>query len=184
MPARVRCLDCGYTTPMARADPSRGAGDPQAAVGDARSAAATPAPRRPVRPAASGVPLDQTFDQGLLYVLRSAVAAHAAALGADEDTTFQVVIIAGELAANAIRHGGGGGRLRLWAEDGHLTCEVSDAGRGMADPGAAGTREPPATAAGGRGIWIVRQLAARVVIDSGPHGTTVTASVPVDAPPA
>jgi anti-sigma regulatory factor (Ser/Thr protein kinase) len=155
---------------MARADPSR-----DAAAADPRAAppGTVPSPRAPA------VPLDQTFDHDLLYVLRSAVAAHAAALGADEDTTFRAVIIAGELAANAIRHGGGHGRLRLWANDGYLHCEVSDEGPGIPDAAGTGTRQPPPGALGGRGIWIVRQLADRVVISGGPGGATVTATVPI-----
>jgi anti-sigma regulatory factor (Ser/Thr protein kinase) len=151
---------------MARVEPTGGSGDPRVATG-----------RVPTK-----APLDQRFDQGALYVLRAAVAAHAGALGADEDVTVQVLIIAGELAANAIRHGGGHGRLRLWAADGYLTCEVSDSGGGLTDPHAAGTREPSPAALGGRGLWIVRQIAARVTVDSGPHGTTIAASVAVPVP--
>lgn len=159
---------------MARADPSR-----DAAAAETRAAVHGTAPAQP-----APVPLDQTFDYDLLYVLRAAVAAHAADLGADEDTTFQILIIAGELAGNAIRHGGGNGRLRLWAADGYLHCEVSDEGPGIPDAATAGTRQPAPAALGGRGIWIVRQLAERVVISSGTGGTTVTATVPIGHPPA
>jgi anti-sigma regulatory factor (Ser/Thr protein kinase) len=146
---------------MAHADPSRGADD------------------RGVLPDPL-VPLDQRFDRDRLYSLRAAVGAHATGLGADEDAVFRVLIVAGELAANAIRHGGGSGRLRLWAEDGDLFCEVSDSGAGMRDPEATGIRTPRPDAAGGRGVWMVRQLSRRVDIDTGPAGTTVTAVLDID----
>src|SRR5581483_4131529 len=94
--------------------------------------------------------LDQPFDLDSLYALRSAVAAHASRLGATGDQVAHIVIVAGELAGNAIRHGGGGGRLRLWRADGRIWCEVSDAGPGLADPDSAGTVPPPTMASGGR----------------------------------
>jgi len=39
-----------------------------------------------------------------------------------------VVAAAHELAANAVRHGAGHGRLRLRAADGILTCQAADGG--------------------------------------------------------
>src|SRR5271170_2597937 len=74
------------------------------------------------------VPLEQDFDAGSLYALRSAVAAHAAAAGLPPGRVYDVVVVAHELAANAIRHGAGHGRLRLLAADGILTCQVTDDG--------------------------------------------------------
>lgn len=128
-------------------------------------------------PPGQPVALDQSFDGDGLYRLRAAVAAHAADLGADEDTQFHLLIIAGELAANAVRHGGGRGRLRLWLGPDSLHCQVSDGGPGIRDADTVGTAPAPAGAPGGRGMWIVRRLAARIRIDNTPHGATVTATV-------
>src|ERR1700760_3343521 len=78
--------------------------------------------------AAEQVILEQDFDVGSLFALRAAVSAHAAAAGLTGNRLYDVVTVAHELAANAVRHGAGHGRLRLWVRDGVLHCEVSDDG--------------------------------------------------------
>lgn len=150
------------------------------AYADRPSSDASPPPDTPVRAPDPGQPvaLDQSFDGTGLYALRAAVAAHATALGADEDALFHLLIIAGELAANAVRHGGGRGRLRLWPTRELLHCEVTDTGPGIGDPDAVGRAPAPPGAPGGRGLWIVRQLATQVTIDSTPRGVTITATLP------
>src|SRR2546429_7152616 len=42
------------------------------------------------------------------------MAAHAGRLGASQVIIERLLIVAGELATNAVRHGGGTGRVRLW----------------------------------------------------------------------
>jgi len=121
-----------------------------------------------------------THDLDSLYALRSAVSAHASDLGAAPERVAHIVIVASELATNAIRHGGGGGRLRLWRADGRIWCEVSDSGPGLADPESVGTSPPPAMATGGRGLWIVRRLSAQVRFGGDGHGTMVTAAVTLE----
>jgi anti-sigma regulatory factor (Ser/Thr protein kinase) len=122
-------------------------------------------------------PLDQLFDEDGLYALRAAVAAHAAHLGASELVVDDLVVIANELASNAIRHGGGTGRLRLWRTGRSISCEVTDTGDGLADPDTAGHERPQVAAYGGRGLWVVRQMTDRIDIRTGPDGTAVTAVV-------
>jgi len=138
------------------------------------------------------VALDQTFDADTLYQLRSAVAAHGADLGLTEPALGDLVLVAHELASNAVRHGHADaddpGRLRLWrqaARDGNggaITCEVSDHGPGLSNPASAGRTPAPPGAAGGRGLWIVRQVMRDLDIRTGPTGTTVTASLAVKDP--
>jgi anti-sigma regulatory factor (Ser/Thr protein kinase) len=122
-------------------------------------------------------PLEQDFDAGSLYALRSAVAAHAAAAGLPPGRVYDVVAAAHELAANAVRHGAGHGHLRLQAADGILTCQVSDNGPAAADrdenPGA--EQEAPWPARHGHGLWVIGQVASQFTIDRGPAGTTATA---------
>src|SRR5262249_60804838 len=90
------------------------------------------------------VPLDQTFTADHLFSLRSAVSAHGAALGLSAQRVGDLVLLAHELASNAVRHAGANpaapGRLRLWAtlDPPAVVCEVSDAGPGLADPDRAG----------------------------------------------
>lgn len=125
------------------------------------------------------VSLDLPFDSDGLYAVRSSVAAHAGHLGASTQVVQRALIVASELATNAVRHGGGRGRLRLWVAGGRLHGEVSDSGRGLADT-AAGTERPPPTAPGGRGLWISRQLADEFAIESSPNGTTAQFAISLD----
>src|SRR5205814_3114911 len=97
------------------------------------------------------IALGQHFDRDDLYALRAAVAAHATHLGAPPERVAHLVIVAGELVSNAVRDGGGRGRLRLSRVDGAVRCEVSDEGPGIPEPDSAGTRAPSALAVGGRG---------------------------------
>jgi anti-sigma regulatory factor (Ser/Thr protein kinase) len=122
-------------------------------------------------------PLEQDFDAGSLYALRSAVAAHAAMAGLTPRRVYDVLVAAHELAANAVRHGAGHGRLRLETAGGMLICQVSDDG-----PAAAGERQDPGAGAApwpaeyGHGLWVIEQIADQFTIDRGPAGTTVTAA--------
>jgi anti-sigma regulatory factor (Ser/Thr protein kinase) len=129
------------------------------------------------------VPLDHRFSTGGLYALRSAVAAHASDLGAPDRQVESLVIVASELATNAILHGGGRGRLRLWRTDGRIAMRVSDYGRGLADPAVVGMTPQSPAATGGRGLWITRHLCDQVEIVTGSTGTAVTVSVLVEPSP-
>lgn len=136
--------------------------------------------RRPPGPAPRVLDVDEPFDADGLYALRATLAAHASRYGADDEQIERLLIVASELATNAIRHGGGAGRLRLWHHDNTLYCQVSDNGPGITDPTAGTTRPDPTDANGGRGLWITRNLATNLHIEPGPNGrgATVTAAVP------
>src|SRR5260370_27473428 len=69
--------------------------------------------------------LDQAFDAGSLYALRAAVAAHATQAGLAPGRADDLVIAVHELAANAVRHGAGHGRPRVWRSDPALLCEIT-----------------------------------------------------------
>ena len=125
--------------------------------------------------------LDQEFDSGTLYALRAAVQAHASRVGLSEDRAGEVVLAVHELAANAIAHGAGHGRLRMWDLAGALSCEIVDGGpassSGPADAdGSASADDPPAVtdpwpAADGHGLWLVQLVADELDLRSGPRGT-------------
>jgi anti-sigma regulatory factor (Ser/Thr protein kinase) len=119
--------------------------------------------------------LDQQFDRDGLMPLRNAVAAHASRLGLPVDRVEHVVLVAYELASNAVRHGGGRGRLRLVADDGMIGCTVTDQGGGFRDAEQAGLIRPEPTASGGRGLWLVRCVADSVEIRADEAGTTAVA---------
>jgi serine/threonine-protein kinase RsbW len=124
--------------------------------------------------------LDQPFDPGALLVLRGAVEACARRAGIPEDRVADVVLAVHELMANAIRHGAGKGRLRVWRVPGALRCQVDDEG--------APAQAPPAGSwpvRQGHGLWVVRQIADQMEVLPGPGGTRaiIAFAVPAGAPP-
>jgi anti-sigma regulatory factor (Ser/Thr protein kinase) len=125
--------------------------------------------------------LDQAFDGDSLYALRAAVAAHGARAGLAEDRVGDLILAVHELAANAVRHGAGRGRLRIWITGGVLHCEVTDDGPPHADAAAVNDSaqwniEP------GHGLWVVRQVADRTSLYGGPSGTVVAVSFTLGPP--
>jgi anti-sigma regulatory factor (Ser/Thr protein kinase) len=128
------------------------------------------------------VTLDQPFTADGLYSVRAAVAAHAEDLGASPAIRDHLLIVASELATNAVRHGGGAGRLRLWVDDGRLHLQVTDQGPGFTDP-SVGLKPPDQYRLGGRGMWICRHLCQDLHIDTGPTGSTVTAVISLPTQP-
>jgi anti-sigma regulatory factor (Ser/Thr protein kinase) len=121
------------------------------------------------------VVLTRTFDASELSALRTAITERSEDLGLDGDRAEDLVIVAHELALNAVRHGGGHGQLRLWIADGRVYCQVSDRGPGMINPQLAGRRRPDARTPGGRGLWLVRQLVKELQMESSSRGTSATA---------
>ncbi|HEX6525084.1 MAG TPA: ATP-binding protein [Streptosporangiaceae bacterium] len=141
---------------------------------DRRSGPPGPGPQAPGSPHAGPVTVDQEFGDGSLHVVRAVVAEAAAAAGFPQARVYHVVAAVHELAANAVRHGGGRGRLRVWASQDLLHCQVSD--HGAAADGS-GPGDPAAwPSAHGHGLWLVRQVADHVSIDRDPGGITVIAS--------
>jgi anti-sigma regulatory factor (Ser/Thr protein kinase) len=127
--------------------------------------------------------LDQRFDGDSLFALRSAVAAHASRMGMTQRRVYDLVTVVHELAANAVRHGAGHGRVLIWQHSRTLFCQVTDRGT-RSRPRQAPA--PPSTVHG-HGLWLIRQLAENAVVDIHPDGTTATIRFteepPVQAPP-
>jgi anti-sigma regulatory factor (Ser/Thr protein kinase) len=113
----------------------------------------------------TGTVCDEPFDVGTLNLLRERVAACVAAAGVPKDRALEFILAVHELAANAVRHGAGSGRLLMHAAVGRLRCQVSDAG-----PSAG-----PWPLQQGHGLWIVREVADQLTMSPGPHGSQVTA---------
>ena len=108
--------------------------------------------------------------------------------GFDEDEAEDAVLAVHELAANAVRHGGGAGRLRVWnlagtlyrhVDDGDLMAsagpEADHSGLAVTEPkgspGQASMNSLPCEP--GHGLWVVQQLANQMQSLSGPGGTSV-----------
>jgi anti-sigma regulatory factor (Ser/Thr protein kinase) len=155
-------------------------------------------PGRPGADPAAGGLLDHRFDARGLYPLRAVVLACAVEAGMPEDRARDVMLAANELAANAVRHGAGTGRLRMRAGDGMLRVQVHDAGPASLDgqAGAAGLDGQDVPGGGGdggwpyrpgHGLWVVRQVADQMSVWRGPGGPAVTAAFALPAagaPPA
>jgi anti-sigma regulatory factor (Ser/Thr protein kinase) len=135
-----------------------------------------------VSPPPDHVDVELSVDVDGLHALRSTLAAHASQRAVPEEQIEHLLIIATELATNAIRHGGGAGRLRLWHRDGTLYCQVSDRGAGIADATAGATRPEPTDPDAHRGLWICRNLADELTIQPNPGGVGVTITAAIRLP--
>jgi len=132
---------------------------------------------------ASGAPFDVPLpDRGTsvgeiafgvdgLGSVRSLVARHANAAGLHRERVEELMTAVNEVATNSVRHGGGGGSLRIWQEHVALVCEIRDAGR-FNDPLADRQRPSPVHSAP-RGLWVANQLCDLVQIRNFADGTVI-----------
>jgi anti-anti-sigma factor len=128
--------------------------------------------------------LDQVFDGDSLYSLRAAAAAHAAQAGMAEGRARDLVLAVHELAANAVRHGAGHGRLRLWVTPDAVRCEVTyDGPPETADGADAGSGDAALWPVESRhGLWLIRQVADQASVYCGPSGTVAAVSFRLGPP--
>jgi anti-sigma regulatory factor (Ser/Thr protein kinase) len=117
--------------------------------------------------------LDEPFTERDLQALRRIVAAHADRTALPASRVSDLVLIVAELAANAVRHGGGSGRLRVWSTGEALYCQVTDGGPGLPVPYALPRQRPEPTVTSGRGLWLVVNYADDIAIAAGTDGGTV-----------
>jgi anti-sigma regulatory factor (Ser/Thr protein kinase) len=82
-------------------------------------------------------------------------------------------LVAAELGANSLDHGGGAGLIRVWREGDRMVCEVSDSGH-ITDP-LAGRLPVDPRVAGSRGLLIVNLLSDLVRVHTRLGGTVVRA---------
>jgi serine/threonine-protein kinase RsbW len=133
-------------------------------------------------PADAHLVLSCAFDLATIAGVRHAILRQAPAFGLVEPFLSDFILAVNEVTSNAVRHGGGNGRLRLWQSLASLICEVDDDGRvtdGTMAPAATTDqrmREHPApgpTAEGGRGLWLARRLCDTVDVTATAAGTSV-----------
>lgn len=130
----------------------------------------------PARAGGALLVLDLGFDSGTLQTARAQVRACVGQVKFPESQAEDVVLAVHELAANAVCHGGGAGRLRVWSLAGAVYCQVDDGDLVSAvEPEdyseQASLNSLPSEP--GHGLWVVRQLADQVQSLSGPGGTSV-----------
>ncbi len=107
-----------------------------------------------------------------LSAIRRFLSAHAVRGGLDTGRIESLLVAVSEVATNVLRHGGGSGIVRCWAEPDRFACEIVDPWGRVTDP-FAGFLPPTPDQTGGRGLWLVRQLCDTVEIRSRDIGTVV-----------
>jgi anti-sigma regulatory factor (Ser/Thr protein kinase) len=121
--------------------------------------------------------VDLVVDGDNLGVARRSFAAAAAACGHAPPRADELTLAANEVLTNALVHGGGIARLRVWVTDGELTCVIDDSGGGIDDP-LIGFTGPEFGSSRGYGTWIARRLFDRSEFRRSPTGgLTVILSV-------
>jgi anti-sigma regulatory factor (Ser/Thr protein kinase) len=120
--------------------------------------------------------LTETFDRSSITALRHAVASCAARGGLAGERLDDFVVAVNELLTNAVRHGGGVGRLALWRTDGMVVCEVNDTGAGLVAPVPPRPPRPASDQPGGWGLWLAEELTDSFQLTTGSGGTTVRVS--------
>lgn len=140
---------------------------PESYLAEQRDTSLSPVPARIDSEAVIGAVED-------LSRLRTALTTWAVTVGFARDAAEDLVVAAIEVATNGLRHGAAPVRVRAWQHHDTLIVQCDDSA-GRAIPATAGFRRPrPADALpGGRGLWLARQLADMVLIDSAPDRTSV-----------
>lgn len=101
--------------------------------------------------------------------VRQFIAEQASLAGLAADRVTDLVIAAGELAANTLAHTSGPGTLWVWTAGDEILCHIEDGGQ-ISDPLAGSLLPHPAAPGRGRGLWVVHQLCDLVEIRTGPAG--------------
>ena len=122
--------------------------------------------------------LDMYFTAEDLSRLRRCLADVVRMAGLAEPRRSDFVLAVHEVTGNAVQHGGGLGRARLWYADGALRCRVTDDGPGLTDQAIPATLPDPCSDPDfdedGRGLWLARELSDRLHITGGAGGAIVT----------
>jgi anti-sigma regulatory factor (Ser/Thr protein kinase) len=113
--------------------------------------------------------LIRSFDLDSLATLRTAVSRRLSIVGLPEAARLQLVLAIHEAATNAVRHGGGSGRLWLWSHAANLWCEISDDGPGLPAHVTVPTVAPD-NLGSGSGLWLIGQVTDDLAITTAPTG--------------
>ena len=122
-------------------------------------------------------PISDLHFGGDLWALRRRLADDELLAVLDPDRRDDLVLAVNEAASNAVRHGDGTCRARIWRAGDRVVSEIATASP-IDDP-LAGRRRPDVEATSGRGLWLINQLCDLVELRSGPRGTSVRMHVDV-----
>ena len=125
--------------------------------------------------------MELEFNEATLSEVR-ATAARVANASMTGDRALDVMLAVHELAANAVVHGGGRGRLRMHVTSGCLYCEVDDVSPSSLNGRARFAASTPAhdhrvpwPIEPGHGLWLVLQACDELTAAPGSGGWCVTA---------
>ncbi|MET9030071.1 sensor histidine kinase [Nocardia sp. NPDC004168] len=122
----------------------------------------------PSPPAASAT---VAFDATSLPHIRRLAIDYARDAGMPEHREIDLELVIAETTTNSVVHGGGHGRLTMWAEQNQIRYQISD--QGHITNRLAGRLPAQSYRPGGRGLLMVNQLTDLVRIHTTPHGTTI-----------
>jgi anti-sigma regulatory factor (Ser/Thr protein kinase) len=116
-------------------------------------------------------PVTELEFDGDLRGLRHALAADPLLAELDSMRRADFVFAVNEAASNAMRHGDGAARARVWRDGGGVVGEISTASA-IDDP-LAGLRTPDPRDGGGRGLWLINQVCDLVEVRSDEQGASL-----------
>ncbi len=125
----------------------------------------------------TGVVAVRSFDSASSRDTRRWVRDQGSEFGLRVTAVDSLEIVAGELIANSLVHGGGSGTIRLWTGPDALVCEVRD--QGSFDLPFV-ERRPDPLQLGGRGLWIVNRISQLVQVRNTARGAIVRAHLARD----
>jgi anti-sigma regulatory factor (Ser/Thr protein kinase) len=133
----------------------------------------------PVSVVPSQVPLDlELNDLDDLGDLRGQTGQAARGLGLEPMATRLAEVAAGEVIANAFRHGTPPGRVRVWRDADAVLIRVDSTGPGS-EVAVSGFSPPDLAAGSGAGMWVTRQIADVVHVETRRDGTSVEMQFPL-----
>jgi serine/threonine-protein kinase RsbW len=123
---------------------------------------------RPPIPGSGTIAYAQAED---LAGVRAFVSDYATGWGLKPDRVDLLILAISELVTNTLQHAGGGGRVHVWLNGGHVVCDVVDAA--PAGSVRLGQTMPTVDAVRGRGLAIVERVCDAVEVLSATDGTGV-----------
>ncbi|MFC7531779.1 ATP-binding protein [Actinoplanes sp. GCM10030250] len=121
--------------------------------------------------------ISRVFTSAGVSEVRRLVTRKAGDLGLTGRFLQDFVLAVQELMTNAVRHGGGWGRLRLYRDGFLLVCVVTDHGPGFTGDPAGPEVLPSLESEGGRGLWLARRAVSSLQISTSPFGVRATVTM-------
>ena len=124
--------------------------------------------------------MEASFDVANLSTTRHALRKEVDARGVPAARAYGFVLAVNEGLINAIRHGGGGGRITVECRQRRLVAVVEDQQPTL--PLTLPTAPPPPTAVAGRGLWLISQFCDVVRFEAGTNGLRLIMELVLDRP--